>query len=178
MLGARHPSVKYFSNRDLANWVRAEPGSGMDMTSETIPSCIGQTLHGLPFRLPSDSRSDWLLIGVVGLASPASFLTSWRGPLRDIVTSRPGVSYVAVLLHRGDPLSRWLAPRRAKRLFPDPKLWPRTILTLDSKEWRNAIGWRGASDTALLLTNRAGSVVWQTREAASRATVGGLMKAL
>jgi len=61
---------------------------------------------------------------------------------------------------------------------PDPKLWPRTVLVLDSREWRSSIGWRGISDAALLLTDRAGRVVWQTREAASRATVGALMRAL
>jgi len=124
----------------------------MAMTSEKIPACVGQTLHGAPFRLPSDFQSDRLLVGVFGPASPAGFLKSWSVPLRDIVTSRPGVSYVSILLLRRDPLSRWLAPRRAKKMQPDPKLWPRTVLALDSQEWRSAIGWRGVSDATVWLS--------------------------
>ncbi len=152
------------------------------MNPSSLPlSLTVRTLAGGPFEIPRDLTSDRILLGIASLGpvSLPSALVSWRAFLRGVITSRPGVTFYWIFIASSRPFARRSIPDKARQLVGDPKLWPRTLWTTDDdRGLRNALAWTGDADAVLMVVDRQGEVLWQTREGASQELQEGLLGVL
>ena len=141
-----------------------------------FPRLEARSLEGRTYRLPDDLKGEHNVV-IVGFEWwQQTLIDSWVPPLRGLAGRRPGVRfYELVAVPRSRLPARGVIDGGMVAGPPDRETRARTLTAYtDLGQLLVALGLKGTADVAVLLTNRAGRILWRAsgaHDAASRAAL-------
>lgn len=104
----------------------------------------------------------------------------WASAAQSLISRNAGLSYYLLpISEQRNPLYRWWDNSAMRNDFSNPQLWPRVVpLYVNENRFRQQLQIPNSSELVVLLTDRAGNVLWRASGAPSRQKLASLRASL